>query len=240
LRALKARGHLPVVTSSDEPEDGARTKALFQRARGKVVTLLTDYRDGSPPDRLLLPPAAKGPLSPDDHIPVIPVGFSFPVRLNGSVANLGLPVDVTSRMEKLMLGGDFDLVHVHEPLAPSLSFTALREARSPVVATFHLTPVAVAAYELGQSVLDRFFRRLDARVVTFPEGRRMMDDAYPGDYEFISCGTALHPVESGNLARVSASPRFGLSSPRRLGVLCGRYFVLSPTTSSGLDRGRRF
>ncbi len=51
------------------------------------------------------------------------MGFSFPVRLNGSVANLGLPVDITSRLEKLMLGADFDLVHVHEPLAPSLSFT---------------------------------------------------------------------------------------------------------------------
>ena len=210
-RALKARGQLPVVvTSSDEPGESTRTRKLFQRARGQVVTLLAAYRSGSFPDPLLLPPAGDGPLSPEDGIPVIPVGFSFPVRLNGSVANLGLPVDITSRMEKLMLGADFDLVHVHEPLAPSLSFTALREARSPVVATFHLTPVAVAAYELGQSVLDRFFRRLDARVVTFPEGRRMMDDLYPGDYEFITCGTTVQPVESGGLAHSGASPRFGL------------------------------
>jgi hypothetical protein len=169
--ALKARGNRPVVvTSSDEPEDGARTRVLFQRTRGQVVTLLADYRAGSPPDRLLLPPTHEGPLGPEDGIPVIPVGFSFPVRLNGSVVNLGLPVDITSRLEKLMLGADFDLMHIHEPLAPSLSFSALRESRSPVVASFHLTPVAVAAYELGQSVLERFFRRLDARVVTFPTG----------------------------------------------------------------------
>ncbi len=238
-RALKARGHLPVVVaSSDEPEDGARTRALFQRARGQVVTLLADYHTGSSPHRLLLPLAGKGPLSPEDQIPVVPVGFSFPVRLNGSVANLGLPVDITSRMEKLMLGADFDLVHVHEPLAPSLSFTALREARCPVAATFHLTPVAAAAYELGQSVLDRFLRRLNARVVTFPEGRRMMDDLYPGDYEFISCGTTVRPVETGGPSRSAASPRFGLyvyrgDSRRSLRALLR---ALADDFPSGLDR----
>ena len=82
-------------------------------------------------------------------------------------------------------------MHVHEPLAPSLSFTALREARSPVVGSFHLTPVGVAAYELGQAVLERFFLRLDARVVTFKHGRQMMEDLFPGEYEVLSCGTSL-------------------------------------------------
>ena len=96
-------------------------------------------------------------------------------------------MDITSRLEKLLLGADFDLVHVHEPLAPSLSFSALRESRSPVVATFHLTPVAVAAYELGQSVLERFFRRFDARVVTFPDGRRHAGRSLPG-------GLRVHPL----------------------------------------------
>ena len=210
-RALKARGHRPVVvTSFDEPEEGHRARVLFQRTRGQLVTLLADYRAGSPPDGLLLPPPGKGPVSPEDGIPVIPVGSSFPIRLNGGVANLGLPMDVTSRLEKLMLGADFDLVHVHEPLAPSLGFTALREARSPVVATFHLTPVAAAAYELGQSVLERFFRRFDARVVTFPSARDTLDDLYPADYEFVPCGSAIRPADGGGSARGAASPRYGL------------------------------
>jgi len=191
-RSLKALGHRPVVvTSSDEAQEAARTRALFQRSRGQVVTLLGEYRAGAEPDRLLLPSADIGPLAPEDHVPVVPVGYSFPVRLSGAVANLGLPVDVTSRLEKLMFGADFDLVHVHEPLAPSLSFTALREARSPVVGTFHLTPVGAAAYALGQSVLDRFLLRLDARFVTFGRGAQMMAELYPGDYEVLSCGTSV-------------------------------------------------
>ena len=215
-RALKSRGHLPVVVvSSDEPDEVTRMRVLFQRSRGLVVTLLDDYRRGCPPDSLLLPPWGVGPLEPRDGIPVVPVGHSFPVRLNGAVANLGLPVDVTSRLEKLMLGGSFDLVHVHEPLAPSLSFTALRETRSPVVGTFHLTPVGVAAYDLGQSVLERFFLRLDARTVTFAHGRQIMDDLFPGEYEVLSCGTGIASHASGGGARLraqtdSSSGPFGL------------------------------
>ncbi|MBN1321438.1 MAG: glycosyltransferase [Thermoleophilia bacterium] len=215
-RALRARGHLPVVVvSSDVARDQQRLRALFHRTRGQVITLLDSYRGGADADPLLLPPAGVGPLEPEAGIPVVPLGSSFPVRLSGGVASLGLPVDVTSRIEKLMVGAGFDLVHVHEPLAPSLSFTALRETRSPVVATFHLTPIGVATYELAQSVLDRFFLRLDARVVTFPTGREMMEDLYPGEYEVVSCGTGIAPSEpraarTASTRASSASGPFGL------------------------------
>ncbi len=195
---LRRMGHYPVVVaSSDDDGDAARVKALFHRARGQVLTLLEDYRSGGPAADLLLPCSDANGLGPEAGVPVVPVGFSFPVRLNGSVASLGLPVDVTSRLEKLMIGGLFDLVHVHEPLAPSLSFTALREARSPVVGSFHLTPVGAAAYELGQAVLERFFLRLDARVVVHEHGRRMMEDLFPGAYEVLSCGTTLSAPADG-------------------------------------------
>lgn len=188
---------------------------LFHRTRGRVITLLDGYRRGANADPLLLPLAGVGPLEPEAGIPVVPLGSSFPVRLSGGVANLGLPVDITSRLEKLMVGAGFDLVHVHEPLAPSLSFTGLRETRSPVVATFHLTPVGVATYELAQSVLDRFFLRLDARLVTFPTGREMMEDLYPGEYEVVSCGTGIapSPLHAGRpvpARRSSSSDTFGL------------------------------
>lgn len=201
-RALRARGHLPVViASSDAPAESERMRVLFRRTRGRLVELLSAYRETGVPDSLLLPPRGSGPLSPEDRVPLIPVGFSFPVRLNGSLVNLGLPVDITSRLEKLMVSSDFDLVHVHEPLAPSVSFTALREARSPVIATFHLTPVGTAAYEMAESVLGRFFARLDGRVVTFPEAGRILDELYPGVYQVVSCGAELEPAD---LARTNA------------------------------------
>ncbi|MCX8031786.1 MAG: glycosyltransferase [Thermoleophilia bacterium] len=189
---LRALGHCPVVvTSSDLLGDEERMRALFHRTRGQVGELLHAYRDGAEPDPLLLPLPRSGPLSPADKIPVLPLGPSLPVRLSGSVVNLGLPVDVTSRLERLIVVADFDILHVHEPLAPSLSFTALREARSPVVGTFHLTPAASAAYDIGQAILERFYLRLDARVVTFPGGRDFLEELYPGSYRVVSCGSRL-------------------------------------------------
>jgi predicted metal-dependent phosphoesterase TrpH/glycosyltransferase involved in cell wall biosynthesis len=200
-RELRSRGHLPVVVvSSDDRRDERRVRALFHRTRGQVVSLLSEYRKTGAADPLLLPVQDAGPLERGAGIPVVPMGFSFPIRLGGGVASLGIPVDVTSRMEKLMLGAEFDLVHVHEPLAPSLSFTALREARSPVVATFHLTPLAVAAYELGESLMDRFFSRLDGRVITFPAGRAILSGLYPGKYEVVAAGTDIASDWNGRVA----------------------------------------
>ncbi len=212
-RQLKREGHRPVVVvSSDALTDEKRMRLLFHRSRGRVVTLLRDYREGVGADGLSSPRGV-GPLEPEAGVPVIPLGSSLPIRLNGGVASIGMPVDVTSRLEKLMLGAGFDLVHVHEPLAPSLSFTALRETRSPAVGTFHLTPVGVAAYELGQAVLDRFMLRLDARVVTFESGREIMDDLYPGDYQVIPCGAGIpftEPLTGRRALSGAPSEPFGL------------------------------
>ena len=124
-------------------------------------------------------------------MPVVPLGRSFPTWANGSVANIGLPVDVTSRLERILVGGAFDLVHVHEPIAPSLSFTAIREARSPVVATFHSTPVGLLGYELGHRLLGRFYERLDGRVVTSARAAPVLRDFFGGEYRVVPAGTRL-------------------------------------------------
>ena len=231
-RAQGAAGICPWWSSRPTiPTTSAACERCSSAARGQVVTLLEDYRTGSlrrspaPPARGRRPARASR-----TGIPVIPLGSSFPVRLNGSVANLGLPVDVTSRLEKLMLGADFDLVHVHEPLAPSLSFTALREARSPVVATFHLTPVAVAAYELGQSVLERFFLRLDARVVTFPDGRRDDGRSLPGRLRGLSVRHG-HRVAAGRAACAAPARRLAASRAFRPLRLPGRRPALVPSAA---------
>ncbi len=242
-RELKRRGHRPVVVvSSDHRDDEHRERALFHRSRGQVVALLAKYHKGEEADSLLLPTVGAGPLEREAGIPVVSMGSSFPIRLGGGVASLGLPVDMTSRLEKLMLGGEFDLVHVHEPLAPSLSFSALREARSPVVATFHLTPAAVAAYEMGETLLDRFFSRLDGRVVTFLSGRAMLDELYPGDYAVVPAGTDLAPMLRGLDGAFGTRPRPTQGDLRSVRVP-GRWSQVIPrlgaVVAGDLSQGRR-
>lgn len=191
-RELLALGHRPVIlTASDAAGDLRRMRRLMRRPEEPVLRLLGEWRGGAAPDNALLPLPARGLLTPEDGVPVLTLGRSFAFRLNGSVTSIGLPVDVLSRLERLLMGGHFDVVHVHEPLAPSLSFTAIREARSPVVATFHLTPAALVAYELGSTVLARFYKALDARIVTSAPAAEALAGMFGGAYRVISPGTRV-------------------------------------------------
>ncbi len=181
-------------------------RALTRRPAETVLGLLSSWERGLPAPELLLPgPRAGGPLVAADGVPVIALGRSFAFRFNGSVSSIGLPVDVLSRIERVLAGGGFDVVHVHEPLAPSLSFTAIREARSPVVATFHLTPAGLAAYEIGASVLSRFYRLLDERIVTCRPAPSVLAERLGGDYHLVPLGTRL----GSKAARLPGAPMGG-------------------------------
>ncbi len=201
-RELARRGHRPlIVASSDHPDELRRMRLLTRRKEDLGLHLLREWQAGAPPDPRLLPPP-DDLLGPEVGIPVYPLGRSFSIRANGAVANLGLPVDLMARLEHLLAHGAFEVVHVHEPLAPSLSFTAIREARSPVVATFHLTPAGLRGYELGQGLLPRFYERLDGRIVTSPAAVPVLTQAFPGEYTAISPGSQLafglaHRIQRG-------------------------------------------
>ena len=77
------------------------------------------------------------PAVPGDPVPefVTPAGRAVGVPYNGSVAPLAFgPVAVT-RARRWLRDHDFDVLHLHEPAAPSLSLIALALADRPVVAT---------------------------------------------------------------------------------------------------------
>ena len=80
-----------------------------------------------------------GPASPATELPewVTRGGGAFPVRYNGSVARLSVGPRVRHLTRSFIEDGDFDVLHIHEPNAPSYSMAALMMARGPIVATYH-------------------------------------------------------------------------------------------------------
>ncbi len=68
---------------------------------------------------------------------VVPAGRSVPIRYNGSVARLSFGPMSYTKVRRWIRAGNFDVLHVHEPVAPSLSMLALMVADGPIVATFH-------------------------------------------------------------------------------------------------------
>jgi phosphatidylinositol alpha-mannosyltransferase len=65
------------------------------------------------------------------------VGRAVPVRGNGSVARISFGPQVASAVGRALREVAPDIIHVHEPLVPSVSMHAVLQANAPVVATFH-------------------------------------------------------------------------------------------------------
>ena len=82
-------------------------------------------------------------LAPGDEEPeedfVEVVGRAVPIRYNGSVARLAFGPISTQRVRRWIVQGEFDLLHIHEPVAPSISLVACWAADGPMVGTFHMS-----------------------------------------------------------------------------------------------------
>ncbi|HET9723983.1 MAG TPA: glycosyltransferase family 4 protein [Actinomycetota bacterium] len=57
-----------------------------------------------------------------------------------------------------------DVVHLHEPFAPSTTLWALLTAKAPLVATFHSGAVPAHLYDVAGPVLRRLARRISVRI----------------------------------------------------------------------------
>jgi predicted metal-dependent phosphoesterase TrpH len=90
------------------------------------------------------------------------------------------------RVKKLLGSTAFDIVHVHEPFAPSISSAALRHSHSLNVATFHAPQERVLSTQVARPLVEIFFGRLDARTVTSSATGELLEGYFPGSYELIS------------------------------------------------------
>jgi phosphatidyl-myo-inositol alpha-mannosyltransferase len=114
----------------------------------------------------------------DDEVPlpdfVVPAGRAVPVRYNGSVARLAFGPLSAARARRWVTGGGFDVVHVHEPLTPSLALLAVLSVRDePVVATFHTAMTRSRAMHAISGVLQLVLERITARIAVSALARKV-------------------------------------------------------------------
>lgn len=99
-----------------------------------------------------------------------PVGRSLRVPANGSRSPVALGPLSWPRTASALRRGRFDVVHVHEPMAPLVALAASATARSPLVGTFHRAG-ADAFYALEAKLLRRVAERIRTRVAVSDEAR---------------------------------------------------------------------
>ena len=120
----------------------------------------------------------------------MPLGRTMGFGANGSVSNLApFPAGGVVAPRRLVREGEFDVIHVHEPIVPLVGWNATLGARDPVVGTFHTySTKPVPNYIANTLGARRVFNRLSARIAVSEAaawtGRRW----FCGEYTIIPNG----------------------------------------------------
>ena len=106
------------------------------------------------------------PAESDVGLPAFVVSTGKPkaVRYNGSVARLSFGPVTARKVSRWIEDGKFDVLHVHEPLAPSLSVLACWAAKGPIVATWHSSmdrsKMILSLAKLAQTAMEKISARI--------------------------------------------------------------------------------
>lgn len=141
----------------------------------------------------------------DDLAPpyVVSAGRAVGVPYNGSVARVTFGPRTAARVRSWLADGDFDVVHVHEPMTPSASIIALWAADGPFVATFHTWQARSRAMSAAAGLLRPALEKVDARIAVSEHARSMMVQHVGGEAVVIPNG-----LYTDRIARGRARPQW--------------------------------
>ncbi|MBS9532109.1 glycosyltransferase family 4 protein [Mycobacterium sp. M1] len=158
------------------------------------------------------------PASPHIELPdyVVSAGKAVAIPYNGSVARLQFSPAAHRKVKRWLMRGDFDVLHLHEPNAPSLSMLALNMADGPIVATFHTSTTRSLTLSVVQALLRPMHEKIIGRIAVSDLARRWQMEALGSDAVEIPNGVDV-------AAFASAAPLPGYPRPGRTVLFLGRY-----------------
>jgi phosphatidylinositol alpha-mannosyltransferase len=118
---------------------------------------------------------------------VTPLGKSVPFASNGSVAPLAPDVPCVLRTIRALRDEEFDVVHLHEPLAPGPTWTAVLFSDAAMVGTYHRAGRS-AAYQALRPLARWVAGRVAVNCAVSEDARRTVVQALGGDYELLFNG----------------------------------------------------
>ena len=123
------------------------------------------------------------PSSPHVQLPdyVVSGGKAVPIPYNGSVARLRFGPATHHKVKQWLQQGNFDVLHLHEPNAPSLSMLALMIAEGPIVATFHTSTTKSLTLTVFQGILRPWHEKIVGRIAVSDLARRWQMEALGSD-----------------------------------------------------------
>ncbi|MEK6277070.1 MAG: glycosyltransferase [Actinomycetota bacterium] len=129
---------------------------------------------------------------------LIPLGRTAGFNANGAVSNLsGFPDAVTTMRRELRDGG-YEVVHIHEPVAPMIGWDAMLSTQAPMVGTFHAYSTKALPNHIATLLgARRGFNKLSARIAVSKAaawtGRRW----FGGEYAIVPNGVDVNAAPAG-------------------------------------------
>jgi phosphatidylinositol alpha-mannosyltransferase len=125
---------------------------------------------------------------------------------NGSVAPVALWPGSVARIERFVRTGGFDVVHVHEPLAPMAAYGLVLTNPLPMVGTYHRAGVSRWVVPL-KFLVEFVGRRMDVQVAVSDAARQTGERSSGGRFEVLYNGVDMERFESAVPVRDDHEPR---------------------------------
>jgi phosphatidylinositol alpha-mannosyltransferase len=138
-------------------------------------------------------------LAPCDGPPpdtgVTPLGASVPTAANGSIAPLAPDVPAQLRTIRALRDESFDVLHLHEPLAPGPTQTALWVRNAPIVGTFHAAGDS-ASYKYLRPAVRWLAKRMDHRCAVSDDAEALAQRYLGGTYTRVFNGIEVDAYDA--------------------------------------------
>ncbi len=142
----------------------------------------------------IIAPSSK-PHETRENGDIILFGRPIPIRASGSVVRSPVSPGLvfSSRIKDVLKAERFDVIHIHEPLMPTLATAVLHHSSEELtVGTFHAFRTRSWGYPFWKPIcLGRWFNKLDGRIAVSNAAKEFVSKYFPGDYKIIPNGIDL-------------------------------------------------
>jgi phosphatidylinositol alpha-mannosyltransferase len=125
----------------------------------------------------------------------IQIGKPRPIPTSGSIARITISFTLRNKVKEVLEKEKFDIIHLHEPLAPTLCTTVLAMSKSVNVGTFHASE-ARPSYRWTKPILmngyyKKWFKKLQGRIAVSKPAADFINKHFPSTYDIIPNGIDL-------------------------------------------------
>jgi phosphatidylinositol alpha-mannosyltransferase len=140
----------------------------------------------------------------------------LPTAANGSVAPIAPDVPAQLRTMRALRDEAFDIVHLHEPLCPGPTHTALLFKSQPLIGTFHAAGTS-ASYRWLEPLTRWGANKLDLRCAVSADAEKLARGGLGGEYVPVFNGVEIDSFAKADPFRTSGPTIFfiGRHEPRK-------------------------